>query len=823
MPTIIDAEISLPNISTSYKEQKVDWQENNVSLGSHILNRTHHLYNTTPIIESKVVTFSVSGQTTKATILGLTLSEGYYWMRIRGMEGIYKCTKEGTVYTIQIEHNPDNIIFTYNEGDENTTVVNTTTLTTHDTDISISSTNVKQLEEYYIPNTIARTNQVVQSDWDANNSESGSYIKNRTHYIQLVDIIGKQITIGPDENVRFYFNPIVPFVTNETYRFKIGDIVVDITPSGALDNSGGGGGCGVSGDTIYMQWDIRGYQDAPNNETAYLEFTNKQSLYAGKNIELYKPEYVPLDEHFIPNSITRNGDLSTVATSGSYTDLSNTPNIADIADSRIGIHDTDSNAHNRVEGRVGTIEGVIPSEVYDEGNELADRFFVNSTVSTATATFRGNHNIVTDLGLSVSSTHTQIATELGSTIATADKNDYCNVEIPSTSFSEFDGYESFTSIDEYVEKYVIYNGVYTYVTDSNKSSLNLTPGTTIAYLNNLLRVDRYKYVTVEGGTDYWDFEYTYNNSGFTAGQWSTINSGLTTNDAVLIQLLNTSKADKVTNVVNGHLASLDANGNLKDSGKSINDFKLVQQEIIDPTVSGDSITFIDSISQDTNGVITPTKKTVANATPSSDGIGGSAGLMTAVDKEKLNSIADTQVQSDWNQDDTEAVDYIKNKPTIKNGTGTNSIIIGDLNTNKAAGNYSHAEGTSATASGNYGSHAEGNSTTASGDFGAHAEGSVTIASGESSHVEGQGTTAGRKNQHVFGKYNVAETGEATTEGTYVEIVGNGTNAARSNARTLDWQGNEWLAGNIDVEGDAVIKDQHIWYDTTNKCMRITFN
>ena len=114
---------------------------------------------------------------------------------------------------------------------------------------------------------------------------------------------------------------------------------------------------------------------------------------------------------------------------------------------------------------------------------------------------------------------------------------------------------------------------------------------------------------------------------------------MTTNDAVLIQLLNTSKADKVANAVNGHLASLDANGNLKDSGKSINDFKLVQQEIIDPIVSGDSITFIDSISQDTNGVITPTKKTVANATPSSGGVGGSAGLMTAADKEKLNGSA----------------------------------------------------------------------------------------------------------------------------------------------------------------------------------------
>jgi chitodextrinase len=36
---------------------------------------------------------------------------------------------------------------------------------------------------------------------------------------------------------------------------------------------------------------------------------------------------------------------------------------------------------------------------------------------------------------------------------------------------------------------------------------------------------------------------------------------------------------------------------------------------------------------------------------------------------------------------------------------------------------------------------------------------------------------------------------------YVEIVGNGTATdARSNARTLDWAGNEWLAGNLTAAG-----------------------
>ena len=41
----------------------------------------------------------------------------------------------------------------------------------------------------------------------------------------------------------------------------------------------------------------------------------------------------------------------------------------------------------------------------------------------------------------------------------------------------------------------------------------------------------------------------------------------------------------------------------------------------------------------------------------------------------------------------------------------------------------------------------------------------------------------------------------TDKGTYVEIVGNGIgNGARSNARTLDWDGNEVLAGGLTANG-----------------------
>ena len=61
------------------------------------------------------------------------------------------------------------------------------------------------------------------------------------------------------------------------------------------------------------------------------------------------------------------------------------------------------------------------------------------------------------------------------------------------------------------------------------------------------------------------------------------------------------------------------------------------------------------------------------------------------------------------------------------------------------------------------------------------------------------TKASRRSQFVFGECNVIDTGgaNATARGTYVEIVGNGSSGAnRSNARTLDWSGNEVLAGGL---------------------------
>ena len=110
----------------------------------------------------------------------------------------------------------------------------------------------------------------------------------------------------------------------------------------------------------------------------------------------------------------------------------------------------------------------------------------------------------------------------------------------------------------------------------------------------------------------------------------------------------------------------------------------------------------------------------------------------------------------------------------------------------------HAEGTNTEA--NYQSaHAEGQNTKATG-LSTHAEGLGSQASGEAAHAEGYHTKASGDYQHVSGKYNIED-----SNGTYAEIIGNGTaNNSRSNARTLDWSGNEVLSGSLTINGNQTV-------------------
>lgn len=77
-----------------------------------------------------------------------------------------------------------------------------------------------------------------------------------------------------------------------------------------------------------------------------------------------------------------------------------------------------------------------------------------------------------------------------------------------------------------------------------------------------------------------------------------------------------------------------------------------------------------------------------------------------------------------------------------------------------------------------------------------AEGRGSGASGFASHAEGENTIAASSHQHAQGKWNIAD-----TRNKYAHIIGNGENDnARSNAHTVDWDGNAWFAGTVKVGG-----------------------
>ena len=116
---------------------------------------------------------------------------------------------------------------------------------------------------------------------------------------------------------------------------------------------------------------------------------------------------------------------------------------------------------------------------------------------------------------------------------------------------------------------------------------------------------------------------------------------------------------------------------------------------------------------------------------------------------------------------------------IVNGSKEGSLrTVGSTQegTSYKMGYYAFSEGYNTKSSGNS-SHAEGNNTTASSDY---------------SHAEGHGTTASSVYQHVQGKYNIVDSNNLDAE-----IIGNGTSVSnRSNAATVDWNGNAWYAGDV---------------------------
>ena len=71
---------------------------------------------------------------------------------------------------------------------------------------------------------------------------------------------------------------------------------------------------------------------------------------------------------------------------------------------------------------------------------------------------------------------------------------------------------------------------------------------------------------------------------------------------------------------------------------------------------------------------------------------------------------------------------------------------------------------------------------------------------------------------MFGKYNVED-----SESTYAEIVGNGTDTVRLNARTLDWSGNEVLTGSCTAKDFILSNGISMTQPTTKNFTKNTTN
>lgn len=178
------------------------------------------------------------------------------------------------------------------------------------------------------------------------------------------------------------------------------------------------------------------------------------------------------------------------------------------------------------QSNISAINDKIP-DAASSLNQLADKEFVNEGFSYYSPNYRGTFEIVLDLGLSPSATHSQVATAISSKIANPTANDYCFIKIPNQttipidSYYVYSDYTNFNSIDDYVGYYIYYNDTVVAVTDSNKSTLSINPGTTPALLAYIKQIDRYEY------NSSWEYKYTNDISGFSVEQWKAINSNIT--------------------------------------------------------------------------------------------------------------------------------------------------------------------------------------------------------------------------------------------------------------------------------------------------------
>lgn len=348
-----------------------------------------------------------------------------------------------------------------------------------------------------------------------------------------------------------------------------------------------------------------------------------------------------------------------------------------LADTTIHVTSADKTAWNAKEDASNKKQSIDSTSTTDYPSSKATADFVNSSVATATANFLGNYTL-TDLGLTYPATDAQIETALdGYTFSqNPTNNDYVYVEIQNPQT---------TGIDDSVE--------------------------------------RFKF----NGTQ-WLYEYTLNNSSFTAAEKAAIDSGITSSDVSAynahivdtdihvttsdkstwngkqdaISDLNTIRSGAsagATAVQPGDLATVAVSGDYDD---------LLDKPTIKPIVAGTNITITESANNVTiaatvqaapvqdvevNGSSVVNAQGVAEITfptipvtdvevdgtsvvnngvaeitmpvvPVQDVTVDGASVLNAQGVAEITMPTFTQAQADWTEADTTDPSYIQNKPTL---------------------------------------------------------------------------------------------------------------------------------------------------------------
>lgn len=209
-------------------------------------------------------------------------------------------------------------------------------------------------------------------------------------------------------------------------------------------------------------------------------------------------------------------------------------------------------SNNPIANRI--IARLIPAQA-SASNQLADKDFVNSSINNLAAYYITKNAIgdpfSTKAELTGASTYYS-----GGSARVPTNNDYCIVIADTSQATSVSGYTSFTTTDEYIGYYVLYNNESTLVNTSNKDSVGITAGTTVPYIS--IPTTRYTY---QGSQ--WEFQYIINNTSLTANQIAALNSGITSS---LVTKLNGIEAGAEVNDV----TDIQINGSSILSGTTAN-------------------------------------------------------------------------------------------------------------------------------------------------------------------------------------------------------------------------------------------------------------